>query len=766
MKKALKAVVCVGLCCAMFSGVGCKGGGNLDTESRALLLAIGALDKNFNPFFSTSQNDAEIASMTQISMLTSDENGEPACGDDWPTVVQDYTVTMKDAAGSVTSSGDVNGTTEYQFLIKNGIKYSDGVDLTIKDVLFNLYVYLDPAYTGSSTIYSTDIQGLKAYRAQDPALNDDSDADYESGFYTDARARVLALINWSNNDESNYSEEDLNTVKKLFREEAESDWTTIETSWAETYKDTYSFNAAWEAYLYNEGLVRVQYRNNAATGGKDAVKDAGGKYVTTLQPNVQGSTEGEEGRISAQHFIEEINSATTDGKVSAYMNENHCDRDYALLQLQRECAIGLVYDNYTEQSQIANVLQYWATANNALEAFAAEARTEYYNGKKNNGQLAVETISGITTSKTTNFNGRSLDGEHDVLKIVINGVDPKAIWNFGFVVAPMHYYSDEAHAAAADGRTHFGVEMGDSNFFNDVLKAPDKNGLPVGAGAYKASSADGNNVSKSTFCSNNVVYFERNSYFETTGKNIQNAKIKYVNYKVMGDDKILSALQKGEIDYGTPNATPSNQNAVSSAEHLTSGYYKTGGYGYVGINPKFVPDVEVRQAIMRAMDTASIVRNYYGGNLAEVIYRPMSTTSWAYPKNVTAYPDAAYTADDKVITDLVEAAGWSRSTTEKNSAGKPVYMKGGKKLEITFTIAGETTDHPAYNMFQDTARRLNGLGFEITVKPDIQALKKLNSGDLAVWAAAWSSAIDPDMYQIYHKDSKATSVNNWNYKNI
>ena len=35
-----------------------------------------------------------------------------------------------------------------------------------------------------------------------------------------------------------------------------------------------------------------------------------------------------------------------------------------------------------------------------------------------------------------------------------------------------------------------------------------------------------------------------------------------------------------------------------------------------------------------------------------------------------------------------------------------------------------------------------------------------------MWAAAWGSTIDPDMYQVYHKDSKATSVLNWGYKQI
>ncbi|MDE7306873.1 MAG: hypothetical protein K2N33_05725, partial [Clostridia bacterium] len=94
------------------------------------------------------------------------------------------------------------------------------------------------------------------------------------------------------------------------------------------------------------------------------------------------------------------------------------------------------------------------------------------------------------------------------------------------------------------------------------------------------------------------------------------------------------------------------------------------------------------------------------------------------------------------------------------------HAKENATLKFTFTIAGEPTDHPAYKMFLDAAKTLNEIGFDITVSTDIQALKKMNTGNLAVWAAAWSAAIDPDMYQVYHKDSNATSVLNWNYRNI
>lgn len=46
------------------------------------------------------------------------------------------------------------------------------------------------------------------------------------------------------------------------------------------------------------------------------------------------------------------------------------------------------------------------------------------------------------------------------------------------------------------------------------------------------------------------------------------------------------------------------------------------------------------------------------------------------------------------------------------------------------------------------------------------ALSDLSAGKLAIWAAAWSSTIDPDMYQVYHMDSQASSTSNWGYKQI
>jgi peptide/nickel transport system substrate-binding protein len=90
-----------------------------------------------------------------------------------------------------------------------------------------------------------------------------------------------------------------------------------------------------------------------------------------------------------------------------------------------------------------------------------------------------------------------------------------------------------------------------------------------------------------------------------------------------------------------------------------------------------------------------------------------------------------------------------------------------KDLDITLTIAGSTLqDHPTYTVFRDAAALLNSLGWTVDVQSDAQALTKINTGSLQVWAAAWGSTIDPDLYQVYHKNSTATSTKAWGYDAI
>ncbi|MCD8372734.1 MAG: ABC transporter substrate-binding protein [Clostridia bacterium] len=758
-----------------------------DAETRPFTMAISTIDGNFNPFFYTSNNDGTVISMTQVSMLSTDKNGNIVCGENYPTVVKDYTMVSYDEEGNVMSQDVATSSnteyTEYSFLIKNGMKFSDGYDLTVMDVLFSLYVNIDTAYTGSATLYSNDIQGLKAYRAQDPTLDDDSTNSITETFNTEGQQRLNDIIDYCNGETVNNEEQvlaDIETVKELFLEEVTSDWTTAEETFGSRDKDTfeYSFTETWQYYYLQEGVIEVVYEKNE-NGASVEKKDGDGKYVTTLNDETS--------------YAEDIADAKADTQaIQAYIDKGYTEKN-AIECVVRDFCINYVWETMTggygsantNKTDLKKICQYWGTASNAVTEFASEARSAYFASlKKDDGSLQVETISGVTVERVSSFNGTDLGADYDVLKIRINGVDPKALYNFAFTVCPLHYYSgtwtdpetnvtkDYVAAAEADYAayktayekgdkytlTEFGVEYGRSDFYSSVVQATAKNGLPVGAGPYKASDSSGGDGTKDTFWTNKTVYYVRNTNFYTTGTGIHNAIIKYVRYIEMSDNSVVNALTTNNVDYGTPSATTTNKQELNRYSSLDSStLYDTSGYGYVGVNPKYVPDVEIRQAIMMAMNTSLPTTLYYSTAYSQTIYRPMSKTSWAYPENCTAY--YKYTTSVSTITELVESAGY-----KLGSDG--IYTNGTTTCKFTFTIAGDTTDHPAYDMFTQAEEILEQCGFDITVKTDTTALNKLTTGNLEVWAAAWTSAVDPDMYQVYHMDSTASSVNNWNYSEI
>ena len=153
-KRILTLLLCVALCISMCAGLAGCGGESTD----AFVIMTETLDGLFNPFFYTSAPDGTIVGMTQIGMLGSDYvDGEVqvAYGDNEAVVTKDYAITE-----------NADGTVTYTFVLKNGIQFSDGHPPTMEDVLFNYYVYLDPVYTGSNTLYSTKILGLDEYRTQ------------------------------------------------------------------------------------------------------------------------------------------------------------------------------------------------------------------------------------------------------------------------------------------------------------------------------------------------------------------------------------------------------------------------------------------------------------------------------------------------------------------------------------------------------------------------------------------------------------------------
>ncbi len=131
-------------------------------------LAVGyaPFNSKFSPFFSETAYDADAYTMTQIGLLTSDRTGAIITrGIEGETKNYNGTDYTYYGPADLTITENADGTVDYDFVLRDDIKFSDGVPLTVDDVIFTMYVLCDPTYDGSSTLFAQPIEGVEAYRS-------------------------------------------------------------------------------------------------------------------------------------------------------------------------------------------------------------------------------------------------------------------------------------------------------------------------------------------------------------------------------------------------------------------------------------------------------------------------------------------------------------------------------------------------------------------------------------------------------------------------
>ena len=153
------------VCAVIFLFPGC--GKNTEPEQKNDTLVVGTMsfDGKFSPFFYVSTYDKEILQLVHLYLLETDREGSVITqgirGETRPYGGKDYFYTgIADCAVTELSNGMVS----YDITLREGVKFSDGEPVGIDDVLFSLYVLLDPTYDGSATLYSLPIEGLEEYR--------------------------------------------------------------------------------------------------------------------------------------------------------------------------------------------------------------------------------------------------------------------------------------------------------------------------------------------------------------------------------------------------------------------------------------------------------------------------------------------------------------------------------------------------------------------------------------------------------------------------
>ncbi len=766
---------------------GCKGEGDGTSGSNpsgnqkdSVVIMTEELSGLFNPFYATSGADMDVVGMTQIGMLSTDKNGKTVAGDEHATVVKDYDYKIQ-------NENTEDAKTVYTFVLKNGLKFSDGKPLTMNDVMFNIYEYLDPVYTGSSTMYSIDIEGLFEYRYQREESETSNTSDsiaMQAASYASTRMLHLQSIYEKIGRENTGSETSFSATEAQMKE-AINALTKVDKGYNKTVSAEELTLDQYKAKLLEDYQFTLDTFKKELQADFKAAKES---FDTTTAPYNEWADLLQndifkfflyEGRIKPRYAKEEGSERPNRLKILDFENKALVDNFTT-----EEAAIELIY-NDTVKTNFNAILTQWGTAGTLMTQYSADATSlllhsslkndglnyPYISGVKSLGQpyvnSGVSAVSKVTVNGTDynvaqeyNADGtvKNPDSEYAVLEITVDGTDPKAIYNFSFGVAPAHYYT--ADAEYPNGRPidikncKFGVEWSNSTFQSKTIQSQQHQEVPLGAGPFMATNAkNDNSPAGSDFWNSNIVYFKANENF------MFEVKAPKLRFQVVSSSNAIDKLAGGEVDYITPQFTKANSDRLNTM--ATQGFQQLDswqlGYGYIGINAGKVENIWIRRAIMAAMQT-ELALDFYAPNTCTKIDWPMSTVSWAYPREQNGSPKASPVA-------------WTQWTTKEAAIAKiREYMSNAgsdANLKYTFTIAGASiSEHPTYAVFKQAAEILNSLGWDVEVKADSQALTKLSTGALAVWAAAWGSTIDPDMYQVYHKDSKATSVYAWGYREI
>lgn len=641
-------------------------------DTTPLVVSTLTMDGKFSPFFYTSGNDGTIVDYTQLQLITNNEKAEPVAGVEYPTAAWNFEMNVSDDQSSST----------YKFWLKNGVQYSDGHVMDMNDVLFTLYTYLDPLYDGSSTLYSMDIQGLKAYQTQ---ILDESAADAKTAEFAAAGKEKADAALAGTGDASI-----LDAAWGYVRESIKADSDTLIKS---KYVPSDLGMEGPEDFLTTNAQSIILFYT-AATLGKEVIAYKDGAYTFDASTGLSAD------------------------KMAGYTADDYIDASLAVIKANISVAD---YDAQFGFSTVESTYDY-ATLQEKAAYLSANQGT-------------VKSISGIVAGKEVCSDGV----ERETLTVTINGVDPKAIWNFGIPVVPLHYYAGQERHDKANGVDYFGVDYSSPEFINELK---DKNGVPMGAGPYKITDANNNeNPGKDDFFKDGIVYMTANDYYVMSAPNI-----KYLRFKTVNSGSELDAVLTGEVHFSDPQASADRINMItsdSSYSHLNYILVDNLGYGYIGICASIIPDLNERRALMSAMDT-SLTLNSYPGGLAACIYRGMSQVSWAYPEGCEAmFPFDETGAASK---EYFLKAGFTEQ------ADGTLLKADGTKASYKFTLPADASSHPAGQVFLKAQEILEKLGVEVIIEVDDGVLNKLDQGIIAVWAAAWQATIDPDMFQVYYSD--------------
>ena len=704
-KKLLSLLLALAMLCSVM-GVAAAETVAAETET-PLVVGYSYFSQKFSPFYADTAYDQDVqAIVCGNGLLTTDRQGgivyNAIEGETHAYNGTDYLYTGPADVSVV--KGDT--TTTYTIKIRDDLKFSDGKPVTADDLIFTYYVYLDPAYVGSTTLGSYGIQGLKDYQTQ-------TTSEIYTKYETIANAILAAgaAHEWTEAD-------------TWTKDQQTAFWTAIDAAWADDCMDIVNY-------------VVKSYNNDtyAATIGAtpaDITADAGKQVAFGM--SMWGFASYKDGILTGANT-----GKTFDMANGVYPTAE----DYVA-----EAKAGYKDDPDAFYSVEAADAAAPSTSQTAVSAFISAE------GAKDEGnQGGVPSISGITKI------------DQQTVQVVTNGFQAPAVYSIaGITAAPLHYYGDEAQYDY--DKNMFGHPFTDLSIVQSKSTEPmgwgpykfvkyENKVIFFEANEYYYKGApktkymqwiEGTDADKIPGVTTGTTDITDPSFSDNAIKEIKAANS---NGELDGDKIVVNTVDN--LGYGYIGLNADTMRVGEDSASKESNYFRTG--------------IMTVLAVYRDV----VIDSYYGDR-ASVINYPISNTSWAAPQatdpdykvafstGIDGQPlytaemtaEEKYAAALKACVEYLKAAGF----TYDEATGKFTAAPEGGLMEFEAIIPADGTgDHPSFGILTDAKAAFESIGIilDINDPADSNVLwDKLDAGTQNIWCAAWGATIDPDMYQVYH----------------
>ncbi len=667
-------------------------------DDTPLVVATSALSQKFSPFFADTAYDQDVAGLTQIGMMTTDRVGGIVYngieGEVHSYNGTDYTYYgTGDLAVNYDEETDI---TTYSYKMREDLKFSDGEPVTIDDVIFTYYVYLDPAYNGSTTLSSYDILGLQAYRTQIPEANVEE---------VSAAAEAVKAAFAANGAEYAVAEGDAFT-QEIF--------------------DKYAADVteAWKADL--QGIVDYVY----------------GAYAEQYAEMI-GKTYDE---ITASDGLKVFLAGELWGFSTGVEVPEDCTLDDLYAVAFNKYAGS--YDAYLAAGESATGSSVDAINNELMAAVAANAGVDMSEG--------VSHISGIKRvddyTVEVQVKGFSAPAVYSILGLSITPLhyygDPAQYdyeaGQFGHPfgdlsiaqakiaepmgAGPYKFVSYENRVAYYEANEYYYLGAPQIKSF----QYKETNAAEV-ASAVQTGAADGGEMTGSK--SNFEMLQSFNSNNEVTGDVVTTYSVANLGYGYIG-------MNADTMNVAGEPGSEASKNLRKAFATVLAVYRDTAFDSYYG-DAAAVINYPISSTSWAAPQPTD--EGYRVAFSVDVDGNPIYTADMS--------AEDKYAAAQQAAIGFLKAAGY----TFDEAAGVFTAAPEGAALSYEVIIPGDGTgDHPCFAILTAAQQSLAEIGIELKINDpaDSNVLwDALDAGTQNMWCAAWGSTIDPDMYQVYHSSN-------------